>query len=125
MKTIGLIGGMSWESTELYYRWINQGIKFRLGGLHSARIVLVSMDFQEIETLQSRGEWEKAGKAMVEAAEQVQSGGADYHGPAGPGSRRSYRRLYRDRHPGTAETYEGTAFRYYRHPQRSCRGTCH
>ena len=57
MKTIGLLGGMSWESTELYYRWINEGVKLQLGGLHSARIALVSVDFQEIETLQHAGDW--------------------------------------------------------------------
>ncbi|WP_308445380.1 hypothetical protein [uncultured Deefgea sp.] len=58
MKTIGLIGGMSWESTIPYYRHINQAIKHRLGGLHSAKIILYSIDFHEIETLQSSGQWE-------------------------------------------------------------------
>lgn len=57
MKTIGLIGGMSWESTQTYYRLINQGVKARLGGLHSARLVLYSVDFAEIEALQRHGDW--------------------------------------------------------------------
>jgi hypothetical protein len=61
VKTIGLIGGMSWESTIPYYRIINETIKERLGGLHSARIVLYSVDFQEIERLQQAGNWEAAG----------------------------------------------------------------
>lgn len=78
MKTIGLLGGMSWESTELYYRKINEGIKRRLGGLHSAKIVLVSVDFQEIEALQHSGRWEEAGEILAKAALQVQSGGADF-----------------------------------------------
>jgi len=78
MKTIGLLGGMSWESTELYYRLINQGIKARLGGLHSARIALVSVDFQEIEELQRTGDWKQSGAALAQAARQVQAAGADF-----------------------------------------------
>lgn len=78
MKTIGLLGGMSWESTELYYRWINQGIKKRLGGLHSARIAMVSVDFQEIETLQHHGQWERAGEILTKAAQQIEAVGADF-----------------------------------------------
>jgi aspartate racemase len=78
MKTIGLLGGMSWESTELYYRWINEGIKQRLGGLHSAKIVLVSVDFQEIETLQHKGDWHTAGEILAGAAQQIEAGGADF-----------------------------------------------
>ncbi len=78
MKTIGLLGGMSWESTELYYRLINQGIKARLGGLHSARIALVSVDFQEIEELQRTGDWEQSGAALAQTARQVQAAGADF-----------------------------------------------
>ena len=78
MKTIGLLGGMSWESTELYYRWINEGVKAQLGGLHSARIVMVSVDFQEIEEYQRRGEWQRAGEALVAAARQVEAAGADF-----------------------------------------------
>lgn len=77
MKTIGLIGGMSWESTELYYRWINEGIKERLGGLHSARIVLVSVDFQEIELMQREGDWDRAAELLAAAAKSVEMAGAD------------------------------------------------
>ncbi len=78
MKSIGLLGGMSWESTELYYRLINQGIKARLGGLHSAHIALVSVDFQEIEELQRTGDWDQAGAMLAHAARQVQAAGADF-----------------------------------------------
>ena len=68
MKTIGLLGGMSWESTELYYRLINEGVKRRLGGLHSARIALYSVDFEQIERLQDAGRWEQAGEMLARAA---------------------------------------------------------
>lgn len=78
MKTIGLLGGMSWESTELYYRLINQGIKVKLGGLHSARIAMVSLDFQEIETLQHQGNWDEAGRLLALAAQQIEAAGADF-----------------------------------------------
>lgn len=78
MKTIGLLGGMSWESTELYYRLINEGIKARLGGLHSACIALVSVDFHEIEAMQRAGDWEQAGATLAEAARGVQAAGADF-----------------------------------------------
>ncbi|MGD1859690.1 MAG: aspartate/glutamate racemase family protein [Leptolyngbyaceae cyanobacterium] len=78
MKTIGLLGGMSWESTETYYRLINEGIKSRLGGLHSAKIVLYSVDFHEIEALQQRGDWEAAGAALAEAGRSLQAAGADF-----------------------------------------------
>lgn len=78
MKTIGLLGGMSWESTALYYQQINELVKEKLGGLHSAQIALVSVDFQEIEDLQHQGKWEEAGKALSEAALQVQAAGADF-----------------------------------------------
>lgn len=78
MKTIGLLGGMSWESTELYYRLINEGIKVRLGGLHSARIALVSVDFHEIEVMQRAEDWEQAGAALAKAARAVQAAGADF-----------------------------------------------
>ena len=61
MKTIGLLGGMSWESTVPYYRQLNEAVKARLGGLHSAKVVLYSVDFAEIERLQHRGEWDEAG----------------------------------------------------------------
>jgi aspartate racemase len=78
VKTIGLLGGMSWESTELYYRWINEGVKARLGGLHSARIALYSVDFQDIEALQHAGEWARAGDLLGEAARRVEAAGADF-----------------------------------------------
>jgi aspartate racemase len=77
MKTIGLIGGMSWESTVPYYRLINEAVKERLGGLHSARIVLYSVDFHEIELLQRTGDWETAGQALAEAARRLEAAGAD------------------------------------------------
>lgn len=77
MKTIGLIGGMSWESTAEYYRVINQAVKERLGGYHSARLVLYSVDFQEIEELQRRDRWEELTELMIEAARRVEKGGAD------------------------------------------------
>ena len=77
MKTIGLLGGMSWESTELYYRLINQGVKAKLGGLHSARVAMVSVDFHEIEEMQRDGDWESAGRALAQAARQVEAAGAD------------------------------------------------
>ncbi len=78
MKTIGLLGGMSWESTALYYQWINQMVKDQLGGLHSARIAMVSVDFQEIETLQHQNRWDQAGEVLGEAARQVEAAGADF-----------------------------------------------
>lgn len=78
MKTIGMIGGMSWESSIEYYRIINEAVKERLGGLHSARSLMYSVDFSEIEALQSAGEWEQATLAMIEAARYVESGGADF-----------------------------------------------
>ena len=68
MKTIGLLGGMSWESTIPYYRLINEGVKQRLGGLHSASLLLHSIDFHEIEACQSSGEWDKAGEILAQAA---------------------------------------------------------
>jgi aspartate racemase len=78
MKTIGLLGGMSWESTETYYRLVNEGVKARLGGLHSARLILYSVDFQEIEELQGAGDWEGAGELLGEAARRVEMAGADF-----------------------------------------------
>lgn len=78
MQTIGLLGGMSWESTELYYRWINERVKEKLGGLHSAKIVLVSVDFQEIETMQHQNRWDEAGTALAKAAQQIEAAGADF-----------------------------------------------
>jgi aspartate racemase len=78
MKTIGLIGGMSWESTQTYYRLINQKVREQLGGLHSAKLILYSVDFSEIEALQHQGDWEGAAKILVAAAQSVQSAGADF-----------------------------------------------
>jgi aspartate racemase len=77
VKTIGLIGGMSWESTVPYYQDINRAIGARLGGLHSAKIVLYSVEFQEIERLQHAGRWEEAGVILAEAARAVRRAGAD------------------------------------------------
>jgi aspartate racemase len=78
MKTIGLLGGMSWESTVPYYRAINQAIARRLGGLHSARIVLYSVDFHEIEQLQHAGAWDEAGRVLAAAAQAIAGAGADF-----------------------------------------------
>ena len=78
MKTIGLLGGMSWESTELYYRWINAETRRLLGGLHSAPIAMVSVDFQPIEELQHRGDWAAAGAILSDKALQVEAAGADF-----------------------------------------------
>lgn len=78
MKTIGLIGGMSWESSLVYYRFINQGVKARLGGLHSAKCIMYSVDFAEIEPLQHEGKWAEATDKMLEAARHVEDGGADF-----------------------------------------------
>ena len=78
MKTIGLIGGMSWESSLEYYRIINETIKRRLGGLHSARCVLVSVDFAEIEPLQHQERWTEQAQMMVAAAQNVERAGADF-----------------------------------------------
>ena len=78
MKIIGLIGGMSWESTVTYYQQINEAIKAQLGGLHSAKLVLYSVDFHEIERLQHAGDWDAAGKLLADAARALQSAGADF-----------------------------------------------
>jgi aspartate racemase len=78
MKTIGLLGGMSWESTSGYYRAINEGVKKTLGGLHSAKIVLYSVDFEPIEQLQHEGDWEGTANILSEAALRVQAAGADF-----------------------------------------------
>jgi aspartate racemase len=77
VRTIGLIGGMSWESTAEYYRLANTVVAQRLGGLHSARLLLASVDFAEIEQMQRAGDWERAGRVLAEAARSVQAGGAD------------------------------------------------
>lgn len=78
MKTIGLIGGMSWESSLEYYRIINEETKKRLGGLHSAKSLMYSVDFAEIEALQHKGEWETATHMMIDAAKHLENGGADF-----------------------------------------------
>ena len=78
MKTIGLIGGMSWESTVTYYQIINETIKNRLGGLHSAKCILYSVDFDGIEKYQTRGEWDKSADVLSEAAQALERAGADY-----------------------------------------------
>ncbi len=76
MKTIGILGGMSWESTTIYYRLINEGIKEHLGGLHSAKILLYSFDFAEIEALQAAGEWDKSGELLAKVSRNLQDAGA-------------------------------------------------
>ncbi len=78
MKIIGLIGGISWESTIPYYRQINETIKERLGGLHSAKIILYSVDFHDVERLQHAGNWEAAGQLLADAARALESAGADF-----------------------------------------------
>ncbi|MFT5501158.1 MAG: aspartate racemase [Woeseiaceae bacterium] len=78
MKTIGLLGGMSWESTELYYRLINEGTREALGGLHSAKISMVSVDFQEIEELQRAGDWDTMSAILANKAIQIEAAGADF-----------------------------------------------
>ena len=78
MKTIGLIGGMSWESTVPYYQIINEEVKNRLGGLHSAKVILYSVEFEEIEKCQSNGDWEKSGDILGEAAKGLEAAGADF-----------------------------------------------
>lgn len=77
MKTIGLIGGLSWESTTDYYRYINTLVKEKMGGLHSAKCLLYSFDFEEIVALQKAGHWEKATELMINAAKTLEAGGAD------------------------------------------------
>ena len=78
LKTIGLIGGMSWESTVTYYKIINEVIKEKLGGLHSAKCVLYSLNFQEIEECQANGNWQKSGEILGEAANNLEKAGADF-----------------------------------------------
>lgn len=78
MKTIGLIGGMSWESSAEYYRIINETTKARLGGLHSAKSILYSVDFAEIETLQHQGRWEETARLLSHAAKSLEAGGAEF-----------------------------------------------
>jgi len=78
MRTIGLIGGMSWESSLEYYRIINETVKEKLGGLHSARSIMYSVDFEEIETLQYQDNWDEATKLMIDAAQRLERAGADF-----------------------------------------------
>ena len=78
MKTIGMIGGMSWESSIEYYRIINETVNAGLGGFHSAKCLMYSVDFAEIEKLQHLGKWDEATALMIDAAKRVQSGGADF-----------------------------------------------
>jgi aspartate racemase len=78
MKTVGLLGGMSWESTIGYYREINEGVKKALGGLHSAKIAMYSVDFAPIEKFQHEGDWEATATVLTEAAQNIQSAGADF-----------------------------------------------
>ena len=77
MKRIGLLGGMSWESSALYYSLINEGVRDRLGGLHSASCVLISVDFAQIERLQTQGEWQRAGEILAGEARRIEAAGAD------------------------------------------------
>lgn len=77
MKTIGIIGGMSWESTALYYRWINEGVRVRLGGLHSASLLMDSCDFEEMEMLQAAGDWAAIGRILSGKALNLQGAGAE------------------------------------------------
>jgi len=76
VKTIGFIGGMSWESTALYYRHVNEAVKERLGGLHSARLILYSVDFHEVEELQRTDRWDEAGRILAGVARTLEQAGA-------------------------------------------------
>ncbi|MDE1211988.1 aspartate/glutamate racemase family protein [Vibrio aestuarianus] len=78
MKTIGMLGGMSWESTASYYKAINEGVKSELGGLHSAKICLYSVNFDEIEKLQHQGSWQETASILTASAKAVEAGGADF-----------------------------------------------
>ncbi|WP_372986708.1 aspartate/glutamate racemase family protein [Marinobacter sp.] len=78
MKTIGLLGGMSWESSQTYYRLLNEGVKARLGGLHSAKLILYSVDFAEIEALQHQGNWAETANILSRAARALEEAGADF-----------------------------------------------
>ena len=77
MRTLGLLGGMSWESTLAYYRYVNERVREKLGGLHSAKLVLYSVDFAEIERLQHLGDWATAGRVLAEAAQALERAGAE------------------------------------------------
>ena len=78
MKTIGMIGGMSWESSIEYYRIVNQAVREKLGGLHSAKSIMYSVEFAEIEELQHQNQWDKLAEIMVEAGRSLEKGGADF-----------------------------------------------
>lgn len=78
MKIIGLIGGISWVSTLEYYRIINETVKDKLGGFHSAKLILYSVDFDEVEKLQAQGKWSEATECMIDAAQRIKKGGADF-----------------------------------------------
>jgi aspartate racemase len=78
MKTIGMIGGMSWESSLEYYRIVNEEVHARLGGVHSAKCLMLSVDFAEVEEQQRRGDWDKATQGMIDAAQALERGGADF-----------------------------------------------
>jgi aspartate racemase len=78
VKTIGLLGGMSWESTVLYYQIVNRTVGERLGGLHSAKVLLASVDFEEVEKLQHAGRWDEAGRLLASEAQKLERGGADF-----------------------------------------------
>ena len=78
MKTIGLIGGMSWESTGEYYRIVNERVSARLGGYHSAKVLLYSVDFAEVEAEQRKEDWTRVGEQMADAAKRLERGGADF-----------------------------------------------
>lgn len=78
MKTIGMIGGMSWESSIEYYRLVNEGVKRQLGGLHSAQCLMYSVDFEEIERYQHKGDWKRATEVMIDAAQRLERGGSDF-----------------------------------------------
>jgi aspartate racemase len=78
VKTIGILGGMSWESSALYYQLINEGIRDSVGGLHSAKIIMASVDFAEISTLQRSGDWDQAGRLLANEAHRLERAGADF-----------------------------------------------
>ena len=78
MKRIGIIGGMSWESTQTYYQLINEAVRDRLGGLHSAQLVLYSVDFHQVERLQAAGDWDRAGDLLADGARGLEAAGADF-----------------------------------------------
>jgi aspartate racemase len=78
VKTIGILGGMSWESSALYYQLINEGIRDSVGGLHSAKIIMASVDFAEISTLQRSGDWDRAGRILANEAHRLETAGAEF-----------------------------------------------